>query len=58
VQDLAMRLGPNDDAGVRAFLNRGMRVVIEQQVRVGLQTWLLIRSVTGSGWVRSGDILH
>jgi hypothetical protein len=58
VQDLAVRLNPNEDAGVRAFLNRGMRVVIEQQVRVGLQNWLLIRSVTGSGWVRGGDVLH
>jgi hypothetical protein len=58
VQDLAVRLNPNDDAGIRAFLNRGMRVVIEQQVRVGLQSWLLIRSVTGSGWVRGGDVLH
>ena len=58
VQDLAVRLNPNDDAGIRAFLNRGMRVVIEQQVRVGPQSWLLIRSVTGSGWVRGGDVLH
>jgi len=58
VQDLPVRMNPNDDAEVRAFLNRGMRVVIEQQVRVGLQTWLLIRSVTGSGWVRGGDVLH
>jgi hypothetical protein len=58
VQDLAVRLNPNDDAGVRAFLNRGMRVVIEQQVYVGVQSWLLIRSVTGSGWVRGGDISH
>ena len=58
VQDLAVRLNPNDDAGVRAFLNRGMRVVVEQQIRVGLQNWLLIRSVTGSGWVRGGDVLH
>jgi hypothetical protein len=57
VQDLVVRLNPNDDAGVRAFLNRGMRVVIEQQVLVGLQSWLLIRSVTGSGWVRGGGIL-
>jgi hypothetical protein len=58
VQDLAVRLTPSDDAGVRAFLNLGMRVVIEQQARVGSRTWLLIRSVTGTGWVRSGDILH
>jgi hypothetical protein len=34
-----------------------MRVVIEQQVLVGLQSWLLIRSVTGSGWVKGGAIL-
>jgi hypothetical protein len=58
VQDLPVRLMPNEDAGVRAFLNRGMRVVIEQQARVGVQSWLLIRSVTGSGWVRGGDVLH
>ncbi len=58
VQDLAIRLSPNEDAGVRAFLNRGMRVVVEQQMRVGLQNWLLVRSVTGSGWVRGGDVLH
>ncbi len=58
VQDLPVRLTPNDDAGVRAFLNRGMRVVIEQQARVGMQSWLQIRSVTGSGWVRGGDVLH
>jgi hypothetical protein len=58
VQDLAVRLTPSDDAGIRAFLNRGMRVVIEQQVRSGVQNWLLIRSVTGSGWVRGGDVLH
>ena len=58
VQDLAIRLSPNEDAGVRAFLNRGMRVVVEQQVRIGMQNWLLVRSVTGSGWVRGGDVLH
>ncbi len=58
VQDLAIRLSPNEDAGVRAFLNRGMRVVVEQQVRMGMQNWLLVRSVTGSGWVRGGDVLH
>jgi hypothetical protein len=58
IQDMPVRLTPNEDAGVRAFLNRGMRVVIEQQARVGMQSWLLIRSVTGSGWVRGGDVLH
>jgi hypothetical protein len=58
VQDLAIRLSPSEDATVRAFLNRGMRVVVEQQVRVGMQSWLLIRSVTGSGWVPSPDVLH
>ena len=58
VQDLVVRLSPNEDAGVRAFLNRGMRVVVEQQLRVGLQNWLLVRSVTGTGWVRGGDVLH
>ena len=58
VQDLAVRLSPSEDAGVRAFLNRGMRVVVVQQVRVGAQAWLLIRSVTGSGWVRGSDVLR
>jgi hypothetical protein len=58
VQDLPVRLNPDDVAGVRAFLNRGMRVVIEQQARVGAQTWLQIRSVTGSGWVPSAGVLH
>lgn len=58
VQDLAVRLTPSDDAGIRAFLNRGMRVVVERQIRIGVQNWLLIRSVTGSGWVRGGDVLH
>ncbi len=57
VQDLAIRLSPNEDSTVRAFLNRGMRVVVQQQVRVGMQTWLLIRSVTGSGWVRGSAVL-
>ena len=58
VQDLPVRLTPSDDGDVRAFLNRGMRVVIERQVRAGDQNWLLIRSVTGTGWVRGGDVLH
>ena len=58
VQDLPVRLTPTDDGEVRAFLNRGTRVVLERQVRLGVQTWLQIRSVTGSGWVRSGDVLH
>jgi hypothetical protein len=58
VQDLPVRLNPDEVAGVRAFLNRGMRVVIEQQARVGPTTWLQIRSVTGSGWVPSAAVLH
>ncbi len=58
VQDLPVRLNPDDAAGVRAFLNRGMRVVIEQQARVGPQLWLQIRSVTGSGWVRDTGVLR
>ncbi len=58
VQDLAIRLQPNDQAATRAFLNYGEAVVIQSQVRVGQQTWLLIRSITGSGWVRSGDVLR
>jgi hypothetical protein len=58
VQDLPVRLTPNDDADVRAFLNRGSRVVVEQAMRIGLQNWLQIRSMTGSGWVRGGAILR
>ena len=58
VQDLQVRLTPYDNAGVRAFLNQGMRVVIERQSRVGIENWLQIRSVTGSGWVRASDVLH
>ncbi len=58
VQDLPVRLSPNDNGEVRAFLNRGTHVLIGRQTRVGVQTWLLIRTVTGSGWVRSGDVLH
>ena len=58
VQDLPVRLTPSEDGDVRAFLNRGMRVVVERQVRASDQTWLLIRSVTGTGWVRGGDVLH
>jgi hypothetical protein len=58
VQDLAIRLAPNNDATPRAFLNLGEPVVIQTQVHVGQQTWLLIRSITGNGWVRSGDVLR
>ena len=58
VQDLAIRLGPTDQADVRAFLNQGERVVIQHELRVGQQTWLLIKSETGIGWVRSGDVLR
>jgi hypothetical protein len=57
VQDLPVRLRPDDQADVRAFLNRGTRVVVEQQTRVGTQIWLQIRSVTGSGWVRGAAVL-
>jgi hypothetical protein len=56
VQDLAIRLTPNDDANVRAFLNRGERLVVQQEVRIGAQNWLLIRTTTGTGWVRAGDV--
>jgi hypothetical protein len=58
VNDLPIRLEPNNDATIRAFLTYGDRVVIEREARVGAQTWLLVRSMTGSGWVRSGDVLH
>ena len=58
VQDAAVRLTPFDNAGVRSFLNLGMRVIVEEEVRVGVQSWLKIRSVSGSGWVRASDILH
>jgi len=58
VQDLAVRMMPNESADVRSYLNQGTRVVIIQQSRVGQQTWLLIRSGSGAGWVRAGDVLH
>jgi hypothetical protein len=58
VQDLAIRFSPNDEASIRAFLNYGEKIVIQAQVRVGPQTWLLVRSATGMGWVRSGDVLQ
>ena len=58
VQDLPIRLSPNDDATVRAFLNQGEHVAIQQEVHSNGQTWLLIRTGTGTGWVRSGDVLH
>jgi hypothetical protein len=58
VQDLALRLAPSEDAPVRAFLNRGTRVLVERSLRSGDQTWLLIRTASGSGYVRSGDVLH
>jgi hypothetical protein len=58
VQDLPIRLSPNDDATVRAFLNQGEHVAIQQQVHSNGQTWLLIRTGTGTGWVRAGDVLH
>jgi hypothetical protein len=58
VQDLAIRLSPNDQASVRAFLNYGERVVVQHELHLGQQNWLLIRSATGIGWVRSGDVLR
>jgi len=58
VQDLPVRLSPSDDATVRAFLNQGEHVAIQQVVHSNGQTWLLIRTGTGNGWVRSGDVLH
>jgi hypothetical protein len=57
VQDLPIRMTPVEDGEVRAFLNRGTRVVVQRQLRLGERSWLLIRSVTGSGWVPSGDVL-
>lgn len=58
VQDLAIRLSPNDQATIRAFLNYGEKVAIQNQVHIGPQTWFLIRSATGTGWVRAGDVLR
>jgi len=58
VQDLPIRLSPNDDATVRAFLNQGEHLAIQQQVHSNGQTWLLVRTGTGTGWVRAGDVLH
>ncbi len=58
VQDLAIRLGPNDQATIRAFLNRGEPLAILRSERIGLQTWLLVRTSTGTGWTRSGDVMQ
>jgi hypothetical protein len=58
VQDLAVRMTPNEGADVRAFLTQGSRVVIVQQVHVNGQNWLAIRSGSGNGWVRASDVLH
>jgi hypothetical protein len=60
---------PDPEAGERVLrLAAGERfgTVLVQDLPVkfspsddsGSQTWLHIRSLTGSGWVRSGDILH
>jgi len=58
VQDLAVRLSPNDQATIRAFLNRGEPVAIQRSQRIGNQTWLLIRTSTVAGWALSGDVLR
>jgi hypothetical protein len=58
VQDLAVRMTPNEGADVRAFLTQGSRVVIMQQRQVNGQNWLAIRSGSGNGWVRASDVLH
>ena len=58
VQDLAIRLSPNEQATIRAFLNRGEPMAVQQQVRIGTQTWLLVRTSTGTGWVRAGDVMQ
>jgi hypothetical protein len=58
VQDLAIRLGPNDQATIRAFLNRGEPVAILRTEHIGPQTWLLVRTATGTGWARSGDVMQ
>lgn len=58
VQDLAIRLSPNDQATIRAFLNRGEPMAIQQRQRIGAQTWLLVRTTTGTGWALSGDVLQ
>jgi hypothetical protein len=58
VQDLAIRLVPNDQATIRAFLNRGEPVAILRAEHIGAQTWLLVRTATGTGWTRSGDVMQ
>jgi hypothetical protein len=58
VQDLAIRLAPNDQATIRAFLNRGELMAIDQRIHVGAQTWLLVHTATVKGWTRSGDVLQ
>jgi len=58
VQDLEVRISPNNQAEIRAFLNRGEPLVVERRVSIGAQTWLLIRTETVTGWARSGDVLQ
>ncbi len=58
VQDLAVRYEPHDDAGVRAYLNRGTPVVIMRKAVLNNRTWLFVRSASGMGWTRSGDVLR
>lgn len=58
VQDLPLRLQPNEDADVRAFLNMGERLIIERRIQTGGQTWFYVRSQSATGYVRAGDVLH
>lgn len=58
VADLPIRYEPRDDAGVRAYLTRGTPVVVMREVQIGTRTWLFVRSASGMGWARSGDVMH
>jgi hypothetical protein len=63
VQDLAIQVTPGEGASVRAFLNRGEPIAIEEgsgnRVRFGAQTWLRVRTQSNfTGWARSGDVMQ
>lgn len=63
VQDLAIQVTPGDGSSVRAFLNRGEPIAIEEgignRVHFGAQTWLRVRTPSNfTGWARAGDIMQ
>jgi DNA-binding transcriptional MerR regulator len=57
VQDLALHYEPREDSGVRAYLTMGAALIIMREATLGDRHWLLVRSASGMGWARSGDVL-